>query len=336
MLAASFARLLAWCRHGAVIATHRNADVDSIATAITLDHVLGSYGEESFEICTPEGVDAISRKVLSALGFGVPSLRKCVGKRIVFVDVSSLNQVEGVEFSECSFIDHHAVNTLTDKCELYIYDPKSVATSALLTEALTYAGYAIPKSYATLLLAGILFDTKFLKIVNQRLLRAVEWLLNSGADFEYVASLLTQREVSYAERVARLRSFSRIGIYLVGENYLATITCVGAYESSSLKFFIEAGADMAIALAPRKDSIRLTVRASERLVKELRTPVAAELARFTGERLGGGGGGHEAAAGAIVPRVSMEILEKVVADFFLVRGYKVRVLDRGRWIEECA
>ncbi|MCX8184657.1 MAG: DHH family phosphoesterase [Sulfolobales archaeon] len=315
--------------------THRNADIDSIAAAIALSYNLKIYNSADFEVCAPEGVDAVSKRVLSALGFNIPASGKCSSRRVVFIDVSSLTQVEGVEFEECSFIDHHAVNTLMKRCGPSIYDPESKATSAILAEVFMLTEYVVPRDYATLLLAGILFDTRFLRNTDSRLLKIAAWLIDSGADFEKAVSSLVQQEVSYAERIARLRSLSRMGIYSIGEKYLMTVTCVGAYESSSLRYSIEAGSDAAIALAPRDRVIRVTVRVSSRLVKDLGTPVAAELARYLGESLGGSGGGHEAAAGAVISRDSIRSLEGVIAEFFGVRGFKVRALDRGRWFEEC-
>lgn len=328
--------MLAWCKPGVLIVTHGNADVDSVAAALALEHVLRSYTGSSFEVCFPEGLDAVSKKALLTLGFDIPRSRKCVGGRVVFVDVSSFAQARGVEFSECSFIDHHIVNTLVDSCGPYIYEPESGAASAILAEALMLTGFSIPRIYSTLLLAGIMHDTRFLRVLNPRLLKVVEWLLKSGADYDEIVRILTQQEVSYAERVARLKGLSRMGVYAVGEGYLMTVTCIGAYESSVLRYSVEAGSDVAIALATREDEARVTIRASSRLARGLKTPVAAELAKYIGERLGGSGGGHEAAAGAVIPKSSIMGLEELIIEFFSARGYKVRALDRGRWIEECA
>ncbi len=326
---------MAWSKHGVLVVTHRSADVDATAAALALSYALSSYGSGTSEVCSPEGVDSASKRVLSALGFSVPAYRRCAAERVVLVDVSSPSQVEGVEFAECSLVDHHAVNTLLERCPLHIYDPEAGAASALLAEALMLTGFRVPRDYATLLLAGVMFDTRFLKILSPKLLRVVEWLLEVGADFDEVVRLLTQREVSYAERVARLRGLSRMGVYSVGEDYLMTITCVGAYESSLLRHAVEAGSDVALALAPRGEEIRVAIRASDRLVRELGVS-AAELSRCLAESLGGSGGGHEAAAGAVIPRSSLGSLERVVTELLSARGFKVRVLERGRWMEECA
>ncbi|MDW8010469.1 MAG: DHH family phosphoesterase [Sulfolobales archaeon] len=319
-----------------VIVTHRNADVDSVAAAVTLSYALKLYSGTNFDVCVPEGADAVSRRVLSGLGFNIPESEKCSSRRVVFIDVSSPTQVEGVEFEECSLVDHHSVNTLVERCSPRIYDPSSKATSAILAEVLMLSRYAIPRNYATLLLAGILFDTRFLRIADSRLLRVTARLLDIGADLEEATHLLVQQEVPYAERVARLKSLSRMGIYVIGDRYIVTVTCVGAYESSSLKYSVEAGSDVAIAIASRDSVARITIRASGRFVKDVGTPVAAELAKYLGERLGGSGGGHEAAAGAAISRNYIRGLEKAIADFFELRGFKMRVLDRGRWMEECA
>lgn len=330
-----FAELLAWCRPGVVVVTHRNADADAVAAALTLDYVLRSYGEGVSNVCVPEGVDSTSKRILTALGFDIPSSGKCASRRVVFVDVSTLTQVGGVEFSECSVVDHHVINSAVGVCGLALYDPKAGATSALVAEALMSFGFTIPRRYATLLLAGIMFDTRFLRIASSRLLRVVGWLLDAGGDIEEVSRLLTTHEVPYSEKIAKLKSLSRMGIYTVGEDIILTVTCVGAYEASSLRAALEAGSDAAIAVAPRENSARVVIRVSSRLLRELGAPVAAELAKYLGESLGGSGGGHEAAAGAVVPLTNMKSLEDAILRFFRLRGYKVRALDRGRWLEEC-
>lgn len=325
-----------WSRSGVVLVTHRSADPDSIAAALTLDYLLKSYGENTSRVCTPEGVDSTSKRLLGVLGLSVPETKECSGRRIVFVDVSSLVQVGAVDFTECSVVDHHVVNTLLGVCEHALYDPGAGATSTIIAEMLMRIGFfALPRSYVTLLLAGIAFDTRFMRLSSPRILRAVAWLQELGGDLDEVIRLLTQHEVPYAERVARLKSLSRMGIYSVGENLLLTITCVGAYEASSLRQAIDAGSDIALAVAPREPEVRITIRVSNRALKEIGIPVAAELARHLGISLGGSGGGHEGAAGAIVPYDSLINLESSILEFFSVRGYKVRVLENGRWLEEC-
>lgn len=336
MLLERFVKLLAWCRPGVLIVTHRNADVDAVAAAFALDYVLRSYGEEVSDVCIPEGVDFASKRILTALGLSIPKPSRCASKRVVLIDVSTLAQVEGVEFSECSVVDHHTVNSAIEVCSLAVYDPKAGATSALIAEALMGLGFTIPRAYATLLLAGIMFDTKFMRIASPRLLRVVSWLLDVGGDLEEVSRLLTYQEVPYSEKIARLKSLSRMGIYIVGEDNILTMTCVGAYEASSLKVALDAGSDIAIAVAPREDSARVIIRVSNRFLQGFKIPVAAELAKYLGENLGGSGGGHEAAAGAIIPLTRIRSLEGAVFQFFQLHGYKVRVLDRGRWMEGCS
>lgn len=315
--------------------THRNADIDAVAAALTLSYALSTYGSTSVDVCTPEGVDSVAKRVLAGLGFSIPELGECSGTRLLFVDVSSLSQVGPVEFRECAVIDHHVINEIVGKCTPSLYDPEAKASSALVAEVLLSSGWPIPGEYATLLLAGVMHDTRFLRLLSPRVLRVVAKLVELGGDVEIVQSLMAQPEAPYAERVASLRGLSRLGIYAVDHELLVAVTCLGAYESTALRRILESGADVALAIAVRGSELRLTVRASARALRALGTPVAAEIANYLAKVAGGGGGGHDAAAGAVVPAAFLDQLESALAEFFRSRGFKFRVLDRGRWVEEC-
>ncbi len=331
----SFAELLSWCRGGVRVVTHRNADIDAVAAALTLSYVVGTYGSTSVDVCTPEGVDSVAKRVLTGLGLGVPESARCSGDRLLFVDVSSLSQVGPVEFNECAVVDHHVVSELVGRCSPSLYDPEAKASSALVAEVLASFRWLIPREYATLLLAGVMYDTKFLRLLSPRVLRVVADLLELGGDVELVQSLLAQPEAPYTERVASLKGLSRLGIYAVDHELLVAVTCLGAYESTALRRVLESGADVAVAVAVRGSELRLTIRASARVLKALGSPVAAELASYIARVAGGGGGGHDAAAGAVIPANFLNQLEEALAEFFRSRGFKFRALDRGRWIEEC-
>jgi len=280
-------------------------------------------------------VDSVAKRVLAGLGFGIPESGVCSGARLLFVDVSSLSQVGPVEFRECAVVDHHVVNELVGRCTSSLYDPEARASSALVAEVLLGSGWTIPREYATLLLAGVMYDTRFLRLLSPRVLRVVARLVELGGDVEVVQSLMAQPEAPYAERVASLKGLSRLGIYAVDQELLVTVTCLGAYESTALRRILESGADVAVAVAARGSELRLTIRASARALKALGAPVAAEVASYLGRVAGGGGGGHDAAAGAVVPATFLDRLEGALAEFFRSRGFKFRALDRGRWVEEC-
>lgn len=330
-----FAELLSWCRGGVRVVTHRNADVDAAAAALTLGYVLSTYGSTSIDVCTPEGVDSVAKRVLTGLGFGIPESGACSGSRLLFVDVSSLSQVGPVEFRECAVVDHHVSSELVGKCSPALYDPEARASSALVAEVLVDSGWSIPRGYATLLLAGIMYDTRFLRLLSPRVLRVVARLIELGGDVDAVQSLMAQPEPPYAERVASLRGLARLGVYAVDQALLVAITCLGAYESTALRRILESGADVAIAIAARDEELRVTIRTSARALRVLGIPVAAELASYLARVASGGGGGHDAAAGAVVPATFLDQLEGAVAEFFRSRGFKFRTLDRGRWLEEC-
>jgi len=128
---------------------------------------------------------------------------------------------------------------------------------------------------------------------------------------------------------------SRLGIYKSGK-YLIAITCVGAYEGNVLKVLIDNGADVGIAVACRDDGLRITVRVSEDVVKELGKPLGGLLASYIANNLSGSGGGHSLAGGSYVRGVTPKELFSIFSKFFSSITGDFKIIDNGRWIEECS
>ncbi len=337
-----FTEFIKWLRSGKAICllTHRNADPDAIAALVALRYlILKTIDGRRVELVLPEGMEKASKRIISEL---LPHIewREELGvcDRVVVVDSASPSQLGKVEFKNLNYgvVDHHEVNELVSRASASLHLPEATSCSEIVFELSRVSGVKFPPEILTLLITGILYDTKFLRRANAGTFRTLSQIIEKGGDYSKAYSLLVgERVVEYSERVARLKGISRTGVYSLNGKYLMAITCIGAFESSTLKVIVEAGAHVAIAVARRKDGVRVTVRCSQELVRDLGFPVAAELTSYLGKVFKGSGGGHSCAAGARFTEFSPTEFLKAVEKFFNFKGVKVRELERGRWVEEC-
>lgn len=332
--------------HNVCLITHKNADPDAVASVIAFKQLIESIDylrNISTYIIFPEGIELVSKNIITALNININDVMKDMSKNVIdcdiqiILDTASESQLGNYLrlINNYIVIDHHDVNTLINNSQIALYDSSASSTSELVS--LMYMVLNLrPKSYvASLLLSGIIYDTRFFRVsVRPQTFNVIYWLLTCGAMYSLVIEAMTRKEIPYAEKVARLKAALRAGLYAVND-YLLAITCIGAYESSALKVLQDAGADIAIAIARRGDQTRVTIRASKRVLEHISSSLAADLANILGKEFKGSGGGHGAAAGALLRDFDCEQFTKVLRKFFEDKGYKFRILDEGRWKSEC-
>lgn len=337
-------KFIQWVRasNTVCIVTHRNADPDATASVLAIIDILKSINHGgTYRVLLPEGLDKTSKVMLESLSLNMPLIDSSdiVCDKYIIVDTASDSQLGSfwneIKKKEFIIIDHHDINELVGSASLTFYNPERKSTSELALSIAKKLRARIQKNVLTALIVGILYDTKFFRLADDETFKCMYMLMRDGGDYNKALKILTKKEVDYSEKVAKLKGISRAGIYSVG-NYLLAITCIGAYESSVLKLLIDAGADVAIAIAiRRKEGARITIRASERIVKESKTPVAAELSKILGEKFYGSGGGHSQAAGAQLKVYDSQEFLKIVKEYFTTKGLDFRVLYEGNWVREC-
>ncbi len=346
-------KALAWLsslRGEVCILIHKNADPDAAVSAIALSYLIRyliSSGA-AISLVAPEGLEAVSRRVIEALNLLNFVDVKCISKGKVecayqvVIDTASTSQLG--EFSNIlrnyMVLDHHEVNTLIDSANILLYDPKRKSSSEIvfmvIEHLLRKSGDSIPKEILTALIAGILYDTKYLRLADDVTFEIMAKLLKLGGDYAHAIAILSaKKKLDYSERVARIKGAMRAGLYKVND-LLMVVTCIGAHESSVLKLLLDAGADIALAIAAKKNKgTRIIIRTTSEAVKHLGFPLAAELARELGECMKGSGGGHASAAGVYVEEFKPESFIKVLTEFFRSRGLNLKIIDEGRWLNEC-
>ncbi|NPA98120.1 MAG: phosphoesterase [Crenarchaeota archaeon] len=290
------------------IITHRNADPDAIASAIALHEILQKVKIRSY-ILLPEGMNEISKQVMEKLELGekykysIIDLRR--GERLlinidmlIIVDTNNPEQLGILAhyISEKPFIlvDHHQPGKLWRKAYLVISDHNARSTSEIVANIALLWGHDLPKSISTLLLAGILYDTRrFIYATKRTFLTVYNLISFLGADYLKAQSIL-QHEMPIPEKIARLKAAQRIVIKKIDDLIIA-YSHVSAYESSCARAILELGADAAFIISRHKEKIRIVGRAKQSFVRTTGISLGRDLMPYLGELLGGSGGGHDTA-----------------------------------------
>lgn len=293
-----------------LIATHRNADPDAVASSVAMYFTLEAMGLRVKGIYLPEGMNAASKRVLAELNL---DLKQIVRDRatcedvggLVVVDSSSTSQIG--EAARCLedrdvllvLVDHHGRGDLVERANLAMWDPRSPSAAEMIVVAMKSSGLEVTKEVATLLLSGIVYDSRrFAHAVPRTFEAALHLLARYHADYEVALKAMHAQQPEFSERVARLKAAQRLKLYRAGD-LLVAVTHVSAFEASAARSILELGADMAIVVS-EGDGGRVVVRAREDTVRRLGIHVGEDLLKTLGAKLGGSGGGHAAAGAASI------------------------------------
>ena len=282
-----------------IIATHKNADPDAIASAILLKYFIESIGGNAC-IMVPEGISSLTRRILSDLDVEYVECSKPYSvDGVIVVDASNQIQLGGVleaiDGGSLILIDHHAPGNLVERAYISLVNQDYPSTTELVVEVIKASGGRVSAELATLGLIGILYDSRRFLIIGPRTFEITQTLIEWGGDYVHAVKILSQeREEDYSERNARLRALSRLKIARTCKDLLVAVTHIGSYESSVARSLIELGADIAVVLTERREGYRASVRTSRRA--EARGVKADSIALYLAGKYGGEGGGHSMAA----------------------------------------
>jgi len=320
-----------------VVTAHRNADPDAVSSALAVRHAVLGLGYDA-RLVLPEGLNqAAKRLVREVLGRSPSDVEDEPPEEsamAIVVDTASPEQlgplqgfVEEVEL--LVVIDHHESNSLVKRAALAVYDPGARAAAELTYMLLRLCmGVRLPKPLSTMLLAGIIYDTRHLVMAAPRTLRVAADLMDEGADRDAALKALQSPPMELPERIARLKAATRARVFRAG-SYLLAVSHVGAYEASACRALLELGADLAIVAAERGETTRIIGRARRGIVEALGLHLGS-LMEEVARRLGGGGGGHAQAAGATVKACLEEAVNEVVRqleEFMASKGMEMRPID---------
>ena len=148
---------------------------------------------------------------------------------------------------------------------------------------------------ATILLIGIIFDSRRFKHISQDTFKIVQFLIENGGNYDEALSILHQ-PMQVSEKIARIKGATRLKYYKVN-NYIFAISYVSSFESSLARALINLGADFALTIAVQQDyEIRISMRCTSIFSSKNKINLG-EIANKITNIFEGSGGGHSTAAG---------------------------------------
>ncbi len=284
----------------AVVICHRNADADAYLSAYALSRLIrGLVPECKVVVATPRGMTTLTKRLSARFPHATIEKSDAEYDLYVAVDVGDEELLdewkEKIRTSPGTrvLVDHHPLRDGT------IYDRTVVvegATSAAEVVFALYqeAGVAVDADTAQALLEAILFDSSHLAIVSPSGLRAVERLMDAGADLVLARKEL-RSEPDYGEVLAKLKGAQRLKIYKVG-GWVVGTSLVGSFQAHVARSLIYLGADLALVCGESEGETRVSMRSTQRFLDSTKVQLGTQVAGEMAKRLGGHGGGHATAA----------------------------------------
>lgn len=288
---------------------HQSADPDAIGSAAALAKLLMVHGKNKPKIFA-ESLNRSAKNIAQAFDITIAEAKDLPQHDVVvLVDLNNAEQMGDVAphlrpknlVTFC--IDHHVPHKSLPKfVNFLLYDDSVRSTAELVLQLWEASEHSLPSDEATLLASGLVYDSRHFQIALNNTFEHFVSLLQYGAAYEQVLKLLST-PLDKSERIARLKAAKRVVVYDEYDLIIAA-TVIRTYEASACRALIGLGADIALAVAAKKDEVRLSARATTDVVRERGLDLAKDVMEPLGELIGGAGGGHPSAAGANGPASS--------------------------------
>lgn len=287
-----------------VILTHANSDPDAICSAFALKQLLKKINPKTkIIIGAPEGTNKISEKIMNRFRLTVESNPTLDDIDVIFtVDTNNLKQLgkisNAIENFEKSIIiiDHHYPHPSMEKLsKIEFCDKYSPSTCEIIYELYNHYEIKPTKKVATILIIGILCETRHLRLATSKTILTISNLIKQGIAIEKLRAIL-EIKMDQSERLARLRAAQRIKISSI-DGWIIVSTNVGSHHASAARALAFLGADLAIVGSSDKDRLKISLRSKEEFYQKSGIHLGRDLAKPLGDYVNGTGGGHSLAAG---------------------------------------
>ena len=186
------------------IVGHNNPDLDSIGSAIGIQHLATSYGKKAYIIVGDDErkIDPGAKKLIDDNRekhkiINMKKFEKKVDENsfLIMTDVNDAKRTAVGDhidsFRSIFIIDHHEQNENTTQANHMYIDQNKSSASEIVAEILNSKKNKIPAEVATALLAGIKLDSdRFGQNTSDQTLDVARKLIKGGANNEYVSKLL--------------------------------------------------------------------------------------------------------------------------------------------------
>ena len=279
------------------VITHRNGDMDTIASGIVLASAIG----KNAKACGIY-VGSLAQKILDGMVIDYqqidqnrPALpRKLAG--IIVVDCASPSQI-GFKLPDVPLciVDHHsAASDNWPEGALELKGDYS-STAEMVWDWFQSKSLEINPDQGTLLLSAIISDTGRFKHSRPGCHRRVDEICKaSGIDIVDVIEKVESEDLNHSQRISIHKAVSRSTVHEVGE-FIVSITRAGTNEGLVAHALLAAGAHASFVYKKNSSDLRLSSRASRTATNQ--GIHLGELMKKIADRLGGDGGGHAGAAG---------------------------------------
>ena len=285
----------------AAILTHFGGDPDSIGASYVLGNILRSTWRVRTLFKVPSDPSSHCKAFMERLGFEESEDIEGADAYVV-VDCGSPEQLnEYVSILESGrkvmVIDHHSTSleSFAGKAEIFCSDAYQ-SVCEIVFDLSQYLGRELNLREAEALFAGTYYDTVRFSVADQETMKKICHLISLGVN---PRELLTELEIKMdiSERIARLKSATRMNIYRIRDWLIVTST-LGSFQSSSARSLLGLGAHVAIVAGESENGTVVAFRAVKDFIEATGVNLGKDLAAKIGEEMGGHGGGHSSAAKA--------------------------------------
>ncbi|MHA2407252.1 MAG: DHH family phosphoesterase [Candidatus Ranarchaeia archaeon] len=286
-----------------LITSHENVDPDGLSASIAI----AKWLEGTWKCRTTvsfNSLNKLSANLVKKFKLKIthpPKPQQYDG--VCVVDMSSINQVGNVQNLmpehvplSISIDHHHTEEEKKDFFDFVLIDTEVSSTAEIVTQIFIEDKYTPPKIHATLLLVGLLYDSRRFLNSKPSVFPLVETLLSWGADYEMALSVL-QSKMGRSEVIARIKAAQRMRRHEIGD-FIVLTAKIGSFEASACRGLLDLGADIAIVYSEKPDSVRFSARSRRDVYNKTGLDLARDIMIPVGEIIGGAGGGHSIAAGA--------------------------------------
>jgi len=275
-----------------LIVLHENADPDAYGSAVALANAFNGVS-----ILAPNGLDRLTKRLDERFRVGILEGAAAVDyDRVLLLDHSDPKLCGFTIIGDMGLLvlDHHTPREAMDG-RLTWCDETRRSCAEMVAELLQRAGREPDRDAALLLLTGMLTDTGHFRHADARTLKAAAGLMEAhGLELADVHALLDSTPDDPSMRIAQLKGAQRLK-FSEYRGMMLVQTQISSFESSVGKSLLMIGADAAFVGSQKDDELRVSGRASRRLLK--RGVHLGRLMDSMGQELDLTGGGHDGAAG---------------------------------------
>jgi nanoRNase/pAp phosphatase (c-di-AMP/oligoRNAs hydrolase) len=285
-----------------LIVCHKNADPDAVGSAQSLRNLIMEYCPSISQVgIVAEDVNQISKRMMELYPeITVAGEITFKPDAFILVDVNSIEHtgkfasIVGGGARPIIIIDHHVPQTKSNRnVALKLVDEDASSTAEIVSSLSESVGRKPTKTEATILLTGIIYDSKRFSRIGKDVFHAANLLVDAGGDYKSALSVL-KHTTERSEKIARLKAAQRAKVVEIG-GWIVTCSSVSSFGASACRALIDLGSDVAIVTSKKKKDTRMTARSSSIFYETARLNLA-KLMEKIGIELGGHGGGHATAA----------------------------------------